>query len=103
MPPDPTIFGIKIANIVASAIGGLLSSLIQPEASLIGRFMSGFAGFVVAIYCTPIASPLVQRWMGQDFNQSALEGATGFALGLTGKNLCQAAIRWVQLWRGPLK
>lgn len=101
--PETSYYGIKLAHVAAGAVGGFVSALLQPEAPILRRVTSALCGTVVAVYGTPVAAPIAARWLAGDFQPASLEGATGFLLGLTGMSLCDAAIKWVRLWKGPFK
>jgi hypothetical protein len=110
-PPDPppgsaellSLLGLKIHHLLAGAVGGLARSLTKPGGSLARHIATAIVGTAVAGYGTPLGAHFATRWLASpDFPVGSLEGMVGFALGLTGMSLCEAAIRWVRLWRdGP--
>lgn len=97
------LFGIKIAHLLAGALGGLARSLMRPGGSIMRHVSTAIIGTLVAGYGTPLGVHLAARWVASpDIPAASLEGMVGFVLGLTGMSLCESAIRWVRLWRdGP--
>lgn len=98
IPPDPALWGIKVAHLLAGFIGGLARSLARPGGSLARHVGAAVVGTAVAGYGTPIGA----HFAAPDLPAASVEGMVGFVLGLIGMSLCEAVIRWVRLWRdGP--
>lgn len=103
IPPEPALLGLKAAHLLAGAIGGLVRSLSRPGGSLMRHIGTAIVGTAVAGYGTPLGTHLAARWLASpEITVASLEGMVGFLLGLTGMSICEAAIRWVRMWRdGP--
>lgn len=103
IPPDPALWGIKIAHLAAGFIGGLARSLTHPGGSLARHVCAAVVGTAVAGYGTPIGAHFAARWLAApEISPASVEGMVGFILGLIGMSLCEVAIRWVRRWRdGP--
>lgn len=103
LPPDPAIFGVKLAHLIAGAAGGLARSLTHPGGSIMRHITTSIVGTVVAGYGTPAASAMAIRYIGMpDIPVASVEGMMGFVLGLIGMSLCEALMRWARDWRdGP--
>ena len=100
LPPDPAILGLKLAHLAAGFLGGLARSLTRPGGSLVRHVCTALVGTVVAGYGTPISAHFAARWLeAPEVPAASIEGMVGFVLGLTGMSLCEAAIRWVKIWR----
>ncbi|TSJ64622.1 hypothetical protein FO470_05020 [Starkeya sp. 3C] len=103
LPPEPALMGLKFAHLAAGFIGGLARSLTRPGGSLARHVGTAMVGTAVAGYGTPVGAVFAARWLADPgLSVASIEGIVGFVLGLTGMSLCEAAIRWVKIWRdGP--
>ena len=102
-PPELTLLGIKIAHLIAGAVGGLVRSMTRPGGSITRHVTTAVVGTAVAGYGTPIGAHMAARYLATaDISTASLEGMVGFVLGLTGMSVCEAVIRRARQWRdGP--
>lgn len=64
------------------------------------RLNSAVVGALTARYATPAAVPVLPHSANLcDYRLGELDGSVGFALGLVGMTICDAAIRWARRWR----
>ncbi|MFG1389097.1 hypothetical protein [Xanthobacter versatilis] len=102
LPPEVTIFGLKLSHLLAGGLGGLSRSLAHPGGSIVRHITTTIVGTVVAAYGTPVGAAVAVRYLGMpDIPLGSMEGVVGFLLGLAGMSLCEAVPRWVRKWRGP--
>lgn len=94
---------MKLVNVIAGGLGGLVSGLISKNVTWPERITSCIVGAITAGYGTPVAMPIVRKWLDLwSYPNGEIEGAVGYALGLCGMTACTALIRWVKRWRdGP--
>ena len=97
--PEPlqTIFGVKLAHLVAGFFGGLVRSIINPQRSTAYTIGATICGTVTAGYFTPIAVPLVNRYFGA--GAVGVEGAVGFLMGLCGLAIAEGIVTLAKRWK----
>ena len=106
MPPPDWLhqaIGVKTHHMIAGLAGGLgRGGVARGFAGPPGR-PRAFGGAATAGYGTPAVMPLIRKWLDLwAYPTGDIEGSTGFALGLVGMTICDAAIRWARRWRdGP--
>ena len=98
-PPEWGLFGMKASHIVAGVLGGLIRWIVAPQKSLIRNIGASLVSLITCIYGTPVASPVVTYYFSALFpDQSALDGAVGFVLGVTGYSIISGLIKMAARW-----
>lgn len=96
--PFQSILGIKASSVLAGLAGGLVRSLILPGLTVRQAIVSCIIGALTAGYLTPAA---VEYW---PFEASqGIEGAFGYAIGLSAMLICEGVIRAARHWRDDPK
>ena len=97
--PEPlqTLFGVKLAHLVAGFFGGLVRSIINPQRSMAYTVGATICGTFTAGYLTPIAVPLVNRYLGS--SAVGFEGAVGFLMGLCGLAIAEGFVKLARRWK----
>lgn len=103
MADIPPWGGLNLSHVVTGVLGGFVGALLQPELTVVQKAISILCGFFVAVFGTPIAASIVVKWLSLDLSSPSLEGAIGFLLGLTGREICFSALNHVRNWRAPIK
>lgn len=96
--PFQTIVGIKLSTLLAGLAGGLVRSLILPGLTVKQAIASCTIGALTAGYLTPAA---VEYWPGDA--SPGIEGAFGYAIGLSAMILCEAIMKAAKRWRDDPK
>lgn len=96
LEPAATIFGIKLAHLVAGFFGGLVRAIIHPERSWAYTLGATIVGALTAGYLTPVVMPLAHRYFGDD---PSLGGSVGFLVGLCGIALTDGIVKLAKRWR----
>ncbi|PLW79056.1 hypothetical protein [Cohaesibacter celericrescens] len=97
MEPFQTILGIKLAHLVAGFFGGLVRAIIHPDRSVTYTIGATIVGALFSGYMTPVAMPLVDRYLG--YSDPSVGGSVGFMLGLCGLAISDGVVKLAKRWR----
>lgn len=89
------LFGVKLGSVVAGFIGGLVRSLIMRNATVSQTIIACIVGGATAGYFTPVA----MHWLPYELTAASLEGAVGYAIGISGTVICEGVINLARRWR----
>lgn len=76
--------GLKMAALIAGALGGVVQLALHPKLSMVGGVTSVFAGSVCAGYLGPVVNAGLVAWLNLPHQA---EGALNFLIGLLGMQI----------------
>lgn len=94
----------KVVVLLAGLLGAMVRSLTGPQKSWRERVAAWIGGAAMAVYATPVASPVAFELLHDmhlvgDFAQvtaESLDGLVGFLMGAVGLTLVEALIAWAR-------
>ena len=98
--PVTALLGIKVYHLLAGLAGGMVRAIIRPGGSTWSGVGTCIVGALTAAYWTPITAPWLSAYLESEAN-SSIEGATGFAIGVSGMAVAEGILRVAQNFRKP--
>lgn len=97
-------FIAKIVVVIAGFLGAMVRSLTGPEKSWRERVAAWIGGAAMAVYATPVVSPVVFEMLHDmhlvgdhaQVTAESLDGLVGFMMGAIGLTIVEALIAWIK-------